>query len=322
MRVRIKAVWVGGFAVIAALTLTACGQIATLQARKAFKDANALYQQQDYNRAAAKYEEVVQVVQSEAEPDPNLIAAYFYLGNSYDQLYRPSRKGEPANDEILTKAINNYKLAVEREQSPQRKKLAMQYLVASYGADKLNDPAQAEPVLLNMIELEPSDPANYFVLSRIYEDAGSYDQAEAMLVKAREAKPDDSVVYMQLASYYNRQGEFDKTIEALQQRAQREPDNPEAHYTIASYYWDEAFRDFRLKEDQKRTYVDRGLNEVNQAIKIKPDYIEAITYKGLLLRLQANMERNPDRQRALLREAEELQGQAKELQKKKAAGVS
>jgi len=322
MHVRTKAVWVGGFSVIAALTLTACGQIATLQARKAFKDANALYQQQDYKRAADKYEEVVQVVQSEAEPDPNLIAAYFYLGNSYDQLYRPSRKGEPANDEILTKAINNYKLAVEREQSPQRKKLAMQYLVASYGADKLNDPAQAEPVLLKMIELEPSDPANYFVLARIYEDAGSYDQAEAMLVKAREAKPDDSVVYMQLASYYNRQGEFDKTIEALQQRAQREPNNPEAHYTIASYYWDEAFRDFRLKEEQKRTYVDRGLNEVNQAIKIKPDYIEAITYKGLLLRLQANMERNPDRQRALLREAEDLQAQAKELQKKRAAGVS
>lgn len=322
MRVRTKAVWVAGLAVIAALTVTACGQIATLQARKAFKDANALYQQQDYTRAANKYEEVVQVVQSEAEPDPNLIAAYFYLGNSYDQLYRPSRKGEPANDEILTKAIDNYKLAVEKEQSPQRKKLAMQYLVASYGADKLNDPAQAEPVLLKMIELEPSDPANYFVLSRIYEDAGSYDQAEAMLVKAREAKPDDSVVYMQLASYYNRQGEFDKTIEALQQRAQREPDNPEAHYTIASYYWDEAFRDFRLKEDQKRTYVDRGLNEVNQAIKIKPDYIEAITYKGLLLRLQANMERNVDRQKALLREAEELQAQAKELQKKKAAGVS
>jgi tetratricopeptide (TPR) repeat protein len=322
MRVRIKTVWVGGCAVIAALTLTACGQIATLQARKAFKDANALYQQQDYKRAADKYEEVVQVVQSEAEPDPNLIAAYFYLGNSYDQLYRPSRKGEPTNDELLTKAINNYKLAVEREQSPQRKKLAMQYLVASFGADKLNDPAQAEPVLLKMIEVEPSDPANYFVLARIYEDAGSYDQAEGTLVKAREAKPEDPTVYMQLASYYNRQGEFDKTIEALQQRAQREPNNPEAHYTIASYYWDEAFRDFRLKEDQKRSYVDRGLNEVNQAIKIKPDYIEAITYKGLLLRLQANMEKSPDRQKALLKEAEDLQAQAKELQKKKAAGVS
>lgn len=300
---------------LAGLTLTACGQVATLQARKAFKDANGFYQQQDYKKAADKYEEVVQA-------DPNLTDVYFYLGNSYDNLYRPSRKGEPANDELLTKAIANYKLGAEKSENPNLKKLAMQYLVASYGPDKLNDPALAEPVLLKMIEIEPGDPANYFVLAKIYEDAGSYDQAEAMLLKAKDTKPDDSSVYMQLASYYNRQGEFEKTIAALQQRADREPTNPEAHYTIASYYWDEAFRDFRLKEDQKKDYVDKGLTEVNQAIKIKPDYIEAITYKGLLLRLQANMEKSLDRQRALIAEAEALQNQAKDLQKKKASGVS
>ena len=294
--------------------MAACGQIATLQARKAFKDANGFYQQQDYKKAADKYEEVIQA-------DPTLGDAYFYLGNSYDNLYRPSRKGEAANDELLTKAVANYKLGAEKSVTPSLKKLAMQYLVASYGPDKLNDPALAEPVLLKMIEIEPSDPANYFVLARIYEDAGSYDQSEGMLLKAKEAKPNDSSVYMTLASYYNRQGEFDKTIAALQQRADREPNNPEAHYTIASYYWDEAFRDFRLKEDQKKDYVDKGLAEVDQAIKIKPDYIEAITYKGLLLRLQANMEKSADKQKSLIKEAEDLQNKAKELQKKKASGV-
>ena len=321
MRVRTNAVWVGGLAIVTGLAMTACGQIATLQAHKAFKEANTFYLAQDYKRAAEKYEVVVQVIDP-ATPDPNLVPAYFYLGNSYDNLYRPSRKGEAANDELLTKAIENYKLSAEREQEPKRKKLAMQYLVASYGGDKLNDPSQAEPVLLKMIEMEPSDPANYFVLAKIYQDAGSYDEAEATLLKAKEAKPDDSSVYMQLASFYNGQGEFDKTIEALQQRASREPNNPEAHYTIASYYWDEAFRDFRLKEEQKRDYVEKGLVQVDQAIKIKPDYIEAITYKGLLLRLQANMEKDATKQRALLKEAEDLQARAKELQKKKTEGVS
>ena len=321
MRVRAKTVWVSGFAVIASLAMSACGQVATLQAHKAFKDANGSYQQQDYKEAATGYEVVVRAIDP-ANPDPRLTPAYFYLGNSYDNLYRPSRKGEAANDELLTKAIENYKLAAEREPDPKRQKLAMQYLVASYGADKMNDPSQQEPIVLKMIELDPADTANYFVLSKIYEDAGSYDQAETMLLKAKEAKPDDAAVYMQLARYYNSQGEFSKTIDALQQRASRDPNNPEAHYTIASYYWDEAFRDFRLKEDQKRDYVSRGLDAVNQAIKIKTDYIEAITYKGLLLRLQANLEKDVSRQQALLKEAEALQAQAKELQKKKTEGVS
>lgn len=321
MRVRTKAVWVGGFAVIAGLAMTACGQVATLQAHKAFKDANGFYQRQDYKGAATKYEEVVQAIDP-ANPDPSLTPAYFYLGNSYDNLYRPSRKGEAANDELLTRAIENYKLSAERELDSGRKKLAMQFLVASYGADKMNDPSQQEPIVLKMIEIDPGDTANYFVLSRIYEDAGSYDQAETMLLKAKETKPDDAAVYMQLARYYNSQGEFGKTIDALQQRASREPNNPEAHYTIASYYWDEAFRDFRLKDDQKRDYVSKGLDAVNQAIKIKADYIEAITYKGLLLRLQANLEKDVNRQQALLKEAEALQAQAKELQKKKTEGIS
>lgn len=312
---------IGGLGLITGLAMSACGQVATLQARKALKEANTLYQAQDYKRAAEKYEQVVQVFDP-ASPDPNLAHAYFYLGNSYDNLYRPSRKGEAANDELLTKAVENYKLAAERDQDPKLKKLSMQYLVASYGGDKLNDPAQAEPVLLKMIEMEPSDPANYFVLSKIYQDAGSYEEAEATLIKAKEAKPDDSSVYMQLASFYNTQGDFTKTIDALQQRASREPNNPEAHYTIASYYWDEAFRDFRLKEEEKRDYVDKGLAEVNQAIKIKADYIEAITYKGLLLRLQANMEKDGNKQKALLKEAEDLQARAKELQKKRSEGVS
>ena len=41
-------------------------------------------------------------------------AIHFYLGNSYDNMYRPARKGEAANDEFLNKAVENYKIASER----------------------------------------------------------------------------------------------------------------------------------------------------------------------------------------------------------------
>ena len=297
-----------------AVSLAGCGWYGRLQARKAFKEANVLYQQQDYKRAAEHYEDVLKA-------DPNLTAAYFYLANSYDQLYKPARAGEAENDALLQKAVQNYQLAAEREQDPKMKKLALEYLVASYGPDKLNDPDKAEPLIQQMIQLDPSDPANYFALGKMYEDSGRYDEAEQIFVKAREAKPDDPGVYMQLAGFYNRQGDFAKTIEALQQRATREPNNPEAHYTIATFYWDKAYRDFRLTDVQKGEYAGQGLQAVDKALRLNKDYVDAIVYKGLLLRVQAAIEKNADRQKQILREADALQARAMELKKQKATGV-
>src|SRR5712691_3295565 len=298
-----------------------CAKVNEIKAKKAFKGANQAYQAQDYKKAAALYEETV-------EADPNLASAYFYLGNSYDNLYKPSKKGDQANDELLEKAVKNYQMAAEKLATAPTKtekdlgKLSLKYLVASYGADKLNDPARAEPVVQRMIQLEPGEPENYFALAKIYEDAGAYENAEDILLKAKEAKPNDPAVYMTLAGYYNRQGQFDKTIEALEERATKEPNNPEAFYTIATFYWDEAFRDFKLKETEKKAFVGKGVEAVDHALQIKPDYTEALVYKNLLLRLQANMEKDPAKQQQLLKEADRLRDKAQELRKQKVAGVS
>jgi tetratricopeptide (TPR) repeat protein len=307
----------GRLALVAGLacTLVACGQFQTLKARKHFKDANALYQQQEYRKSAAAYEEALKA-------DPNLTAAYFYLGNSYDNLYKPARQGEAENDAYLQKAIENYQLAAEKESDPKMRKLSLEYLVAAYGPDKLNEPEKAEPLIQKMIDLDPSDPANYFALAKMYEDAGRYEDAEQVLLQAKDKRGNDPAVYMQLAGFYNRQGDFEKTIEALDERATREPNNPEAFYTIGTYYWDKAYRDFRLAEPKKKEYAESGLKAVEKAIQLKPDYMEAITYRGLLLRVLAAVEKDAGRQKELLKDADAMQAQAVELRKKKAAGVS
>jgi tetratricopeptide (TPR) repeat protein len=313
----VRGFWRGATLVLLAglaLSLVACGQLGKLKAKDAFKKANLQYQQQEYKKAAALYEEVL-------ANDPEMTVAYFYLGNSYDNLYKPARKGEAENDGYLTKAIEYYKQAADKAADPKIRKLALEYLVAAYGADKLNDPTQAEPIVQRMIQLDPQDTANYFALAKIYEDGGDYEKAEATLLKAKEARPNDPNVYLQLAGFYNRQEEFDKTIEALTQRAAIEPNNPEAYYMISTYYWDKVYRDFRLKDPEKRDFVAKGLEQVEKAIQIKPDYMEALTYKGLLLRLQANLEKDPAKQQALLKEATKLQEQATALKKKKVAGI-
>ena len=84
----------------------------------------------------------------------------------------------------------------------------------------------AEPIVKQMIELDPTDPTNYFQLAGIYENSGDYEIAEQTFLKAKEAKPNDPNVYMQLAGYYNRQGDFPKTIEALNQRVAHRAEQP------------------------------------------------------------------------------------------------
>jgi tetratricopeptide (TPR) repeat protein len=319
MGMRMRGALLGGVAVLALSSLVACAKVGQLKAMKAFKDANVLYQQQEYKKAAELYEDAV-------ANDPNMGEAWFFLANSYDNMYRPGRKGEAENDAYLTKAVADYQKAAQylttaTDSDAKLKKLALQYLVSNYGPDRLNDPNKAEPVVKEMIALEPSEPTNYFALAKIYENAGQYDLAEQTLLKARDVKPTDSAVYLQLAAFYNQQGEFDKTIDALQQRVQKDPNNPEAYYTVATYYWDKAYRDATLKDADKLDLVTKGLDAIDQAIKIKPDYMEALVYKGLLLRLEANVIKDPKKQQDLIKQADQLSDQANDLRKKKAAGV-
>jgi tetratricopeptide (TPR) repeat protein len=220
---------------------------------------------------------------------------------------------------VLAKAIDYYKKSAQIETNPQYKSLSLQYLVNAYGTDKLNDPSQAEPVLQSMIEVDPKDTTPYFGLANIYEQSGDYERAEQMLVKAREIRPNEPSVYMQLAGFYNRQGEFAKTMEALHERAKVEPSNPEAFYTIGTYYYEKAFRDFTIPEKEAMGYVEQGLTAVDKALELRPDYFEAITYRGLLLRVQARLEKNPARQQELLKQAKDLAEQATQVRNKQRA---
>lgn len=296
-----------------AFVVAGCGWVNQIKAKKNLKDAHLLYRQQEYKRAAVEYEEAIKF-------DPTLTVAYFYLGNSYDNLYKPGRQ-EPENDAYLEKAIQNYRLAAERGDDPKMRKLALEYLVAAYAPDKKNEPEQAEAVIKQIIELDPNEPTTYFMLAQVYEDSGRYEEAEAALLKAKEIRPQDSEVYTRLAGFYNRQGEFDKTIAAFRERASREPTNPEAFQVLAAYFWEKAYRDFRLPDKQKAAYVEEGIKAADKALELKNDYLDAVAFKNLLLREKAKYVKDRKQYDALIAEANRLQQRAIELQKKKTAGV-
>src|SRR5256885_15299291 len=87
-----------------------CGQVNQLKGRKSYKDANTAYQAQDYRKAADLYQATI-------DADPNAketMPAYFFLANSLDNLYKPSKKGDPANDALMQKAVQNYQVAADK----------------------------------------------------------------------------------------------------------------------------------------------------------------------------------------------------------------
>jgi tetratricopeptide (TPR) repeat protein len=309
--------------VAAVMTLGAatagCGKYSwnNMKAMKAFKDANVAYQAQDWKRASERYEDAIR-----ANPDLNAggVTPYFFLANSYDNLYKPTRAGEAENDAYIQKAIENYKIAAQKDTGQMRTR-AMEYLVAAYGPDKLNDPSQAEPIVQQMIQMDPNEPANYFYLAKIYEEAGRYEEAEQTLLKAKEVKPNDPVVYTTLSAFYNRQGDFPKTMAALHQAAELEPNNPEGYHRLAVFYWEKAFRDHRLPKAERVDYLQKGVDAENKALDLNPNYAEAMTYKNILLRLQANETTDRKEQERLIREADQLRSRAMELNKKKASGL-
>ena len=72
---------------------------------------------------------------------------------------------------------------------------------------------------------------------------------------------------------------------------------------------------------RRREYAEKGLEAVEKALQLNPDYVDAVAYKGLLLRNQAAIEKDAGRQQALIKEATALQERAAGLKKKQASGA-
>lgn len=297
------------------LSTTACGKysIGNLRSLMAFKEANQLYQRGDFKKAIPVYEKAIAF-------NPDMGVVYFFLGNSYDNLYKPTLKGEPENDANLTKAVEYYQKATQvikddDIQGPQIRKLAYEYLIAAYGVDKLADFEKAEPIAEKLIALEPNEPGNYQSIGKLYEDQGRYEEAEAKFNKAIEVRPNEPLGYLVLAGFHNRQGNLEKTLEAWEKRAKVEPNNPEAHHSIATHLYEWALKDYRLTQADKRAKVERALQAEDTALQLHPDYFEALSYKNIILRLKASMEPDLKKRQALIDEADRLRERAMAVQK-------
>jgi hypothetical protein len=78
--------------------------------------------------------------------------------------------------------------------------------------------------------------------------------------------------------------------------------------------------DYRLSDAQKRDYIQKGLAMEDKALSLNPEYMEAMTYKNILLRLKANVTKDAAEQKRLIEEADKLRNKVIDAQKRKQTG--
>jgi tetratricopeptide (TPR) repeat protein len=310
---------------------TGCSRVL---ARAAMKDGNKDYKEENFKKAVEDYGRAVQY-------EPSFSEAWFYLGSSHQAQYRPG-KDTPDNKKQLDDAIEAFKKSLETnpgQSEPQKmvRRNTLAALTGIYSDDPFKNYEEAQKYGQQLVTDNPNDPKNLYALANLYEKFNKFAEAEALYKKVAEQNPKDAKACGALAGFYNkanwdetgapwvegsdkpRRAKFDQAIGVLEQCAAIDANDPTGYQKVASFYWDKAYRDPLLNDQQKNEYADKGMQNVDKALQLKPDYFEAVIYKGLLYRVKASAAGNPRDKAEFLEKAQDLQKQGLELKKQQAA---
>ena len=154
--------------------------------------------------------------------------------------------------------------------------------------------------------------------------AGNLDSAEAAHHRLIELYPGDRHACRALVGFLSRplwkgQTRFEEAMVTAERCAALDPNDAEGQLLVAMMYWDEAIRNPRLDDAQKGRYADGGLEFVDKALAIDPDFLDALVYKGMLKRMKAIATQDLALRARYLEEAQALRDRAMELKQQRDA---
>jgi tetratricopeptide (TPR) repeat protein len=228
---------------------------------------------------ATQYQTALAAYQEALRLDPDTKKLHKNIGLAYMGLYQPGSK-HPKDLEYAAKAIEHLKIYTEA--FPQDRK-AREFLVSLY------------------LTTERFDDAIAFYQGMVKDD------------------PKDTRAMQSLAQMYFKKGDVDHAVEWLKRRLEAET-TPEAkaevYYFIGVQAWDRSYNFPDIDPVQRMHIVDEGLDALNKALQIRPDYFEALSYVNLLYREKAKIEADPVKKQEYTDTANKYLQQALELRKK------
>ena len=226
----------------------------------------------------AQFDKSVEFFKEAKELDPDLMNARLYLATAYASMYIPGAPSEE-NRQHGEAAITEYKSVLEKDPNNMS---AIDGLAS----------------ILYQMAGQPFDPKKF-------EDSKSYHQKHIAL------KPQDPQPYYSV-------GVIDWAI-AYRGNTEMRADYNRAHINKQVKDTDPLPPEVRTAYTQKYgALVDEGIASLQQAIKINPDYDDAMTYLNLLYRRKADMVEASAERDALTKQADELLDKVKEIKQKRA----
>jgi tetratricopeptide (TPR) repeat protein len=176
--------------------------------------------------------------------------------------------------------------------------------------------------------------------------------AQDEFLKVLEREPNNSVAISTLASLHYNQAQGNKPVEEKMQKldearewyqklAQVEPSNKEAFYSLGVISWAKWYpalmetraklgmkpedpgpiKDKKIKEELKQKWtpvIEAGIQNLEKALQIDPEYDEAMAYMNLLVRERADLADSPEEYKKQIEVADNWVQKALEAKKIKA----
>jgi tetratricopeptide (TPR) repeat protein len=276
-----------------ALAFTSCQKLSVskLRANYHFSKANQLFTDGKYRRAMTEYENTLKY-------NPDLVQAYRFLGECYKNLYKVG-VDTPENQEVADKALDAFKKAYEAE--PDNKEI-----IFSLGDmyDKLKNFEEAEKLYLRILQLEPGNMGNYYVIAEFYkryatENEALRSKAESMYMRRIELDPDNPQGYAYIANYFENLApspeSYDHAAEFWDKRIALDPSSPEAWLAKGVNRWSRSYRFQNLPAAVRLKTANEALEALEKANELDPEYPEpyswlSVLYQSVLIKLEPDKE--------------------------------
>ncbi len=216
-----------------------------------------------------------------AQLDPTLQMARIYLATAYASQFVPGSP-DPANLQKGQQAIEQFKMVLQTDPKNVNAIDGIGSMLFNMGSSPYNEQKLVESKQWHQkhIQLDPSDPQPYYWIG---------------------------VIDWTLAYHANQEMRIDYN-KNLPRRAKplqgTMPLPPKLRDQFASKYQDT---------------VDEGIQVLQKAMQLRQDYTDAMAYLNLLYRQKADMVASPEERASLLKQADDLVNQVKEIQQKEAA---
>ena len=183
--------------------------------------------------------------------------------------------------------------------------------------------AEAVESFKTAVELDPNFPTARLYLATAYmqqyipgadspENNRMASAARDEFMKVLEQQPNDKTAVASLASLYLNQKNWDEAEKWYQKLAAVDPNSPIPYYSLGFIAWSKWYpaygtaranlgmkqedpgpiKDKKVKEELKAKYgpvIDGGLQALDKALQINPEYDDAMAYENLLVRERADL---------------------------------